>query len=529
MSNVVIDIAAEFTGKKGFQAAQTSVTKLQSSVKRLGYAFGVTFGARSIYRFAKSSAKAFAEDEKATARLTQSINNLGLALSATDINKYVENLSLQTGVVDDQLRPAMQALLQVTGSVTKSQELLNTAINVSRGSGEDLTTVANDLAQAYVGNLKGLRKYNLGLTQAELKTASYAEIQDKLNKTFAGSSAAYLKTYAGQWELLTTNAGEAKEVIGKGIIDSLVILSGNTSVKDLAADMQILAKSTAGALTQLAAFAKTTYDVFKPILDVFSDIKNTLDWIAKNFPSMNLMVKKPEVGRARRFFAGGQNSTKVGEQAAAERLAKQRAAELLKLQKAQLKAAKDNALLKKASAIFDLAQIQIVAALKGKVSEEDRKRLELQMALIGGNADEVMRVANELANVEGKTKELSIYLKNLPTAKNPFTEWLDYLEKIAAQIAKLGIPVQGQPSPPSAPATAPMTNNPMANAVGEQYASAYQGQAGGIASNLPTVVNIYPQGNVITEKDLAAMLGASLETSSQSGGSGGSWSGVRVL
>jgi hypothetical protein len=66
-------------------------------------------------------------------------------------------------------------------------------------------------------------------------------------------------------------------------------------------------------------------------------------------------------------------------------------------------------------------------------------------------------------------------------------------------------------------------------AIGGQFDSAYRGQAGGIASNLPTVVNIYPQGNVITERDLATMLGASLETSSQSGGSGGSWSGVRVL
>jgi hypothetical protein len=514
---------------KGFKQAETALDKLGKSAKQLGAALGIAFGARALARFATSSAKAFAEDEKATARLTQSIKNLGLALSANDINKYIETLSLQTGVVDDQLRPAMQALLQVTGSVTKSQELLNTAINVSRGSGESLTTVANDLAQAYVGNLKGLRKYNLGLTQAELKTASYAEIQDKLNKTFAGSSAAYLKTYAGQWELLTTNANEAKEVIGKGVIDSLLILSGNTSVKDLATDMQILAKSTAGALTQLATFAKTTYDVFKPILDVFGGIKDTLDFIAKNFPSLNLMVPKSEPGRARRFFTGGQNSTKVGEQAAAEKLAKQRAAELLKLQKQQLKAAKDNALLKKASAIFDLAQIQIVAALKGKISEEDKKRLELQMAILSGNADEVIRISNELANVQGKTKELSLWLKDLPTAKNPFEDWMTYLDKIAAKVASLGIPVAGQPSPPSAPPSAPSTNNPLGNAIGEQYASAYQGQAGGVASNLPTVVNIYPQGNVITERDLATMLGASLETASQSGGSGGSWSGVRVL
>jgi hypothetical protein len=506
---------------KGFKQAETALDRLGKSAKQLGAALGIAFGARALARFATSSAKAFAEDEKATARLTQSVKNLGLALSANDINKYIENLSLQTGVVDDQLRPAMQALLQVTGSVLKSQELLNTAISVSRGSGESLTTVANDLAQAYVGNLKGLRKYNLGLTQAELKTASYAEIQDKLNKTFAGSSAAYLKTYAGQWELLTTNANEAKEVIGKGVIDSLLILSGNTSVKDLATDMQILAKSTAGALTALAGFAKTTYDVFKPILDIFGNIKDTLDWIAKNFPSMNLMVEKPNVGRARRFFTGGQDSSKLGEQVAADKLAKKRAAELVKLQQAQLKAAKDNALLKKASAIFDLAQIQIVAALKGKISEEDRKRLELQMALINGNAEEVVRVANELANVQGKTKELSLWLKDLPTAKNPFQDWMAYLDEIAKKIASLGIPIQGQPQQPMPP-----TNNPAPTGSNEVTLGfdkyAIQGPSAFAQPSVFVKVEVGGQ-------DVAAIVSSGQEVESQSGGSGGSWRSVRVM
>ena len=213
----------------------------------------------------------------------------------------------------------------------------------------------------------------------------------------------------------------------------------------------------------------------------------------------------------------------------AEADAKKRAAAILAQQKALTKAAKDSALVKKASAIFDLAQIQIVAALKGKISEEDKKRLELQMAILSGNADEVVRVANELANVQGKTKELSLWLKDLPTAKNPFQDWMTYLDEIAKKVASLGIPVTGVTSTNTTTSTGSGTGTILTDKVWEKMNQATASGGSGIASNLPTVVNIYPQGHLITENDLATMLGASLQTQSQSGGSGGSWSGVRVL
>ena len=172
MSNIVIDIVTQFTGKKAFKDADTAAQKLSGSVKRLGAAFGVSLGGAAVLRFAKGAATAFIEDEKAATRLTQSVKNLGLAYAADDIRKYIDNLTLATGVADSELRPALQSLLQVTGSVTNSQKMLADAINISRGSGESLTTVASDLSQAYVGNLKGLRKYELGLTQAELKASN---------------------------------------------------------------------------------------------------------------------------------------------------------------------------------------------------------------------------------------------------------------------------------------------------------------------------------------------------------------------
>ena len=498
MSNVVIDIITQFSGKKAFKDADNAAAKLTGSVKKLGAALGLAFGARAIVRFAKSSAAAFIEDEKATARLTQSVKNLGLALSATDINRYVERLSLQTGVIDDQLRPAMQSLLQVTGSVTKSQDLLNTAIETSRGSGESLSQVATDLAQAYVGNLKGLRKYNLGLTQAELKAMSFAEVQDKLNSLFRGSSKAYLQTYAGQWELLTTAAGEAKEVIGKGMIDALMVLTGDTTVEDLAASMNDLAENTATTLVKLAELGKSLAAPFKPVFDLLNGIKDAAEWVTKNYPSLRLGETKPAPARARRFFAGGQDSVKAGQAAAAEKLANKRAADLIKMQKAAAaaaaKAASDALKLKKAGTLFDIEQIQIIAALKGQTSKDDETRLKLQFAILTDNVGQATKLAGEVAKAQGLTQALVDYYSGIPNAKNPFEGWITTLndaEAIAKRIAEQNklnaLPPSITNPNPNAPTTAvPDMGNPPVN-----YGYTRENPSFTYGAGNPNNVNVY--------------------------------------
>lgn len=469
MSNIVIDIVTQFTGRKAFKDAESAASKLTRSVNKLGAAFGVSLGATAVLRFAKSSAKAFIEDEKATARLTQSVKNLGLAYAATDISKYIETLSLATGVVDDQLRPAMQSLLQVTGSVAKSQELLSLAISTSRGSGEALTTVANDLAQAYVGNLKGLRKYNLGLTQAELKASSFADIQDRLNSLFKGSSVAYLKTYAGQMELLTTAAGEAKETIGKGLVDALVLVSNQDGVEGLASDMSDLASYTADAVYGVGLlFDKINNSKLGKLFGGF-DI-NMIPIIGGIVDNLVQLTRSDRAAKnAFNFPSGGGAGTgstaaiEARMAAKAEAAAKKREQDRLKAAKAAAKLAKDQLALKKAGTIFDLDQTQILAALKGKITDDERKRLELQLALATGNVNEASKLAYELAKSQGLTEKLAQYIADFPSASNPFSAWGEYLDKIEERLKKLNL------VPPSGGGTTP-TPQPIATA-GNLYQS----------------------------------------------------------
>jgi len=61
MANVVIDIAAEFTGNKAFKQAENSTDKLIKNVKKLAGATGLAFGTAQVIAFGKASVKAALE------------------------------------------------------------------------------------------------------------------------------------------------------------------------------------------------------------------------------------------------------------------------------------------------------------------------------------------------------------------------------------------------------------------------------------------------------------------------------------
>ena len=137
MSNVNINIAAEFKGKKAFKEATTATDKLNKNVKGLAKSLIAVYSTQKLYQFTKASVKAFAEDDKAATALGTTLKNLGLAYGSNigTVNGYINRLEMQTGVLDDELRPAMDRFLRATLSVTKSQELLNLALDISAGTG----------------------------------------------------------------------------------------------------------------------------------------------------------------------------------------------------------------------------------------------------------------------------------------------------------------------------------------------------------------------------------------------------------
>jgi phage-related protein len=235
-----------------------SSSKMGEFSKKAGLAFAAAGAAAGAYaiKLAVDGVKAAIEDEAAQIRLSTALKN---ATGATNemiasVEKQILKTSLATGVADDQLRPALQRLSLSTNDVTKAQDLLNLALDISQATGKGLDSVANALGKAYDGNTAALGKLGIGLSTAELKAMSFEETQTRLSDLFGGAAAANAKTFAGRLEILKVTLDEAKESVGAQLLPIIQRL------------VEFVVNEVVPALGKFA-------DFFKPITDAIDNNK----------------------------------------------------------------------------------------------------------------------------------------------------------------------------------------------------------------------------------------------------------------
>ena len=413
-TDLAIRIATIFSDA-GIKKAGKSMSSLEKTTKSLGRALGVSLSVVGVTAFGKASVRAFMDAEKANTRLANSVNNLGLSFATAGIQTYLDDISRSAGIAGEVLVDAFQPLLTTTGSVAKSQEILNQALEVAAGTGVSLTTVTQDLANAYVGNTKGLKKYNLGLTQAELKAASFLQVQEELNKQYAGSQARYLDTYAGKVQVLTEAYGNLQEVVGKSLVDAFMTFTGSATTNDLVDWIDDVARRMSGLITSAEKFGFTIRGILKG--------KNG-DEIAKEWQNI---LSARSMATARPFDPTNNSLTGYAKDQAAirkaEANAKKRAKELVDAQKKNTAELKKQAALKKAGTVFDLTQIQMIAALKGQLTEEEKLRVQAMLAIENENVSVATRLTNQILMAQDATGALAKLIRDLPDAKNPFANW----------------------------------------------------------------------------------------------------------
>ena len=529
MTDLAIRIATTLDST-GLNKADKSVKSFEKTIKGLGRTLGVTLSATAIVAFGKKAAQAFIQDQKEATRLASAVKNLGLELSQPAINQYIDTLSKASGVTDSQLRPAFQALLTTTGSLTASQKALQQAIDVSVGSGVELTTVSQDLANAYIGQTRGLRKYNLGLSQAQLKTASFEEVTARLNKQFGGANAAFLDTYAGKLQTLGTAAGEAQEKIGAALIDLAMAFSGSGGMDDFIVKIETLTDRVIGM-----------FDKFTEGIAILKAIS------AGGLSGMLGRIQDAQVAefnrRMKRDYMKAFEGTNLpmspqalAQQKAAEAAARKRAQDLAKVtvkNTAELK--KQNAL-KKAGTVFDLEQIQLIAALKGKLSDEDKKRLEAQLAILNGNEMLATKLTRDILMAQDSSGKLYQYFLSIGDAKikNPFAFLDEWLIQFQSKLNELKFPsmptaVSAAVAPTSGVVVGftptPMNPIPTTGAIqGPQIPSTNVGTLPtgnftyGQGNPLNTNVYVTVQGSVTTEEDLVTKIASGLQQKSLSTG-----------
>jgi hypothetical protein len=409
-ADVKIDIAAEFTGKKAFKQAETSTEKLTKNVKKLAASIGLAYSGTRVLAFAKASVKAAAADEKAQQQLALALKNVGLERDAASAEAFIQRLQSEFGIVDDLLRPAYQSLAIATRDTVESQRLLNLALDVSAATGKDLGSVTSALSRAYLGNNTALTRLGVGISKADLKTKSFYDVTTQLADTFKGSATAAAATFQGSMDKLAVASANVQEIIGTGIIDALKGLGEDNSVQDLADNMQDAALYTAdvirgiGVLTEKLKGLPGVGSFNVGMIPILGSYLQILRGLGKGAPAGGF-PQGPPADLTRQFPSGQNSQTKV-------------AKDTLKINKESLKLAK-------ARAVFDLQKIQIEAALKGKLSEEDAIRLKLMKAILDENITDVDKYQKALEVAQTKTKELNDLLTSIKAMeiKDPFGEW----------------------------------------------------------------------------------------------------------
>jgi len=434
--NLIVSAVSTFDNK-GLKKGKKEISAFDKNVQSLGKTFAKVFGSIALINFGKNAVNAFVDSEKAAAKLRTTVSNLGLEFEQPGIEDYLKKLSLQFGIVDESLIPGFQRLLIVTKDVAKAQSLFETALNVSAGTGKDLTAVSTSLSKAYLGDNAALGRLGVGLSKAQLKSASFLEVQRTLNVNFAGQAAAAVEGYAGSMAKLTVAVDESKEAIGKGLLDALAALSNSNDIDTFTAKLVKSAEKIGNAFATIG-------DVLG-LLNPNASVKVGGKFMRKS--DVNAPRLSPAKSRA--------------DLIASMQVIKARKEEFSIITK---KNALENKNVEELKKKFDLERIGLTAALNSATDEETKLRLKAQLAILDNNealakkylaeleaADALKKLAAEAA-AAGKTLT-EFALVQVRSLINRINAQIESINKQFGMPSTAAAPSVSAPGLPSQPAS----------------------------------------------------------------------------
>jgi hypothetical protein len=387
MANVVIDIAAQYTGNKAFKQAETATQKLEKSVGKLGKQLLGVFAASKLLAFGKQAAKAFAADEKAARSLALALANTGNAFAAIEVEKFIGDLQRATGVLDDNLRPAFRTLLTATGDVRKSQDGLALALDIAAGTGRDLGAVSLALAKAYGGQTTALSRLGAGLSKATLASGDLDLITTELTNKFKGQALAAAEGYAGSMARLAVASENAKEIIGKDLLDAMQLIAGEEGIGGATTAMEGFATQIGNVIYGIGVLTAklNSLPILKDVFGAFADVSK-----------YNIIGLLGQLGSSTRARNAGTPAQSPGERMAIDKANK----DAVKLQKSKntlskidnenttrkLKLTGDELALKELEKKFDVERIGLFTAMNQATDAETKMRLLSLIAIKDQNA-----------------------------------------------------------------------------------------------------------------------------------------------
>jgi hypothetical protein len=380
MANLVVSALSTWDNS-GLKKGSKEISAFDKNVKKLGKTFAKTFAGYKLLQFGKASVNAFIASEKAAAQLRTTVDNLGLAYQQPAISDYIKKLELQYGIVDEELIPGFQRLLVATKDVSQAQSIFQTALDISAATGKDLTEVSTVLSKAYMGDTTALARLGIGFSKAQLKGAKFLDIQKQANVIFKGQASAAASGYVGELKQLNRALDQSKEAIGKGLLDALKTLLGDTSINTFTANMVKSADVIAGAFNSIARLISTVIPGNVVKVDgkyqLKSELKGAQQPSTTRVKDYQLAIKTTAARKAELEIITKSNATK----SAVDQL-------------------KDK---------FDLERIGLTAALNAATDDETKLRLKSQLAILDNNQILATKYLAEM-NAATSAKDLSTAL-----------------------------------------------------------------------------------------------------------------------
>ncbi len=192
--------------KKNLNQADNEVQGFGGKLEKFGKvavaAFAAAAAAAVAYagKLAVDGVKAAIADEAAQNRLANALKNVTGATNEqiAAVEKQIEKMSVSFGIADEQLRPSFQRLATATGDLSKAQEGLQLALDISAATGKSVEQVSNALGKAYEGNTGALTRLGVGLSSAEVKALGLEGTMAQLSNTFGGAATTQANTLEGQ-------------------------------------------------------------------------------------------------------------------------------------------------------------------------------------------------------------------------------------------------------------------------------------------------------------------------------------------
>lgn len=262
---------------EGIDKALREFKKLETTGEKVGFALEQAFvpATAALGGLAVAGGAAVKIAAEDAAQQEDLARQLEATTGATDaqiaaVENWISQIEMAAAVSDNELRPAFENIVRSTEDITAAQDAMGLALDIAAGSGKDLETVSEALAEALQGNAAPLAELDKSLVGMIDNGATADEVMAALGDTFKGAAGRQANTAAGQMKKLQLQFENVAENVGKILLPLLEALAPIlATIADFAAENSTALTILGGVIGTVAA-AVVAYNLYQKAMAAYT-------------------------------------------------------------------------------------------------------------------------------------------------------------------------------------------------------------------------------------------------------------------